>query len=86
MKKCEEEANAGNSNTLNVQVNLKREISSVCQFSYLQGSNEIVDGRLQVCARVSFVIFKEDHGSVSWLYKMINTMKKTTVLFFFFNN
>lgn len=56
-----EEIHVSTSNTLNVHINLKLEIIPVCQFSYLKGSNAIMD-RIQIQAKVSAAIFQEDHG------------------------
>lgn len=79
-----EEIHVSTSNTLNVQINLKLEIIPVCQFSYLKGSNAIMD-RIQIQAKVSAAIFQEDHGWMSWFYKMINTIFKKHYLTFSFS-
>lgn len=79
-----EEIHVSTSNTLNVQINLTLETIPVCQFSYLKGSNAIMD-RIQIYARVSTAIFQEDHGWMSWFYKMINTILKKHYLIFSFS-
>lgn len=55
------ENNISNGNALNVQINLKIETIHVCQFSQLKGSNDIMDRRKQMYARVS-IYFLKGHG------------------------